>query len=240
MGDAAIRGEDVRGRGNGGGGGRVASLLAPGRCVVVTVELQVGVVGDGAMFPALVEAVRDGHVVEHAAQVCDAARAAGVPVVHAVVAERADGAGQSANTKIGALVRKQRQRYGAGATDEGQPGVALVPQLGPAPSDVVASRIHGLTPFTSTSLDQVIRNLATEFPITVVLMGVSLNVGVLGAALSAADLGYHVVLVRDAVAGVPTGYAEAVLAHTLSMVATLATSAEVVARWSPGAEGGDA
>ena len=42
---------------------------------------------------------------------------------------------------------------------------------------------------------------------TVVAIGVSLNVGVLGLVLSAVDLGYQVVVPTDAVAGVPEAYA---------------------------------
>ena len=41
---------------------------------------------------------------------------------------------------------------------------------------------------------------------TVVATGVSVNVGIMGLCLSAVDLGYQVVLVRDAVAGVPAEY----------------------------------
>ena len=36
---------------------------------------------------------------------------------------------------------------------------------------------------------------------------------------------------RDAVAGVPAEYADAVMEHTLSLVATLTTSAELVRIW---------
>ena len=62
--------------------------------------------------------------------------------------------------------------------------------------------------------------------------GVSVNVGILGLCLSAADLGYQVVLVRDAVAGVPAGYAESVIENTLAMVATVVTSAELLEAWA--------
>jgi nicotinamidase-related amidase len=65
-------------------------------------------------------------------------------------------------------------------------------------------------------------------------MGVSLNLGITGAALSALDLGYQVVVVRDAVVGVPIEYGDAVLANTISMIATIATSDEIVDIWSGG------
>jgi nicotinamidase-related amidase len=50
--------------------------------------------------------------------------------------------------------------------------------------------------------------------------------------LSAVDLGYQTVLVRDAVAGVPPGYAEAVIANTLSLLTTVVKADELVGAWS--------
>lgn len=47
-------------------------------------------------------------------------------------------------------------------------------------------------------------------------VGVSVNEALLGACLSAADLGYRLVLPRDAVAGVPEQYVDAVIEHTLA------------------------
>jgi nicotinamidase-related amidase len=65
----------------------------------------------------------------------------------------------------------------------------------------------------------------------VVATGVSVNLGVFGMVLTALDLGYQVVLVRDAVAGVPPEYAEAVIENSLSLVSTVVTSDELVAAW---------
>ena len=62
--------------------------------------------------------------------------------------------------------------------------------------------------------------------------GVSLNVGVLGLVLSAVDLGYQVVLVRDAVVGVPAEYGESVIANSLGLIATVTTSVELVETWA--------
>ncbi len=97
------------------------------------------------------------------------------------------------------------------------------------PRDIVVPRLHGMTPFTSTSLDQILRNLGVR---TVVATGVSVNLGVFGMALTALDLGYQVVIPTDAVAGVPREYADAVLEHSLSLIATLTTTDELLALWS--------
>ncbi len=79
-----------------------------------------------------------------------------------------------------------------------------------------------------TDLDAVLRNLGVT---TVVGIGVSVNIGMMDFAFDAVNAGYQMVLPRDAVAGVPDDYAEAVLDNTLSLVATVPTTDEVLAVW---------
>ena len=59
-----------------------------------------------------------------------------------------------------------------------------------------------------------------------------MNIGITGMAMVAVDLGYRVVVVTDAVAGVPRDYSDAVMQHTLAPLATRMTSDELVAHWS--------
>jgi len=95
----------------------------------------------------------------------------------------------------------------------------------------VLPRHHGVGPMSGTQLDPMLRNLGVR---TIVGVGVSVNVGVTNLAFDAVNLGYQVVIPRDAVAGVPFDYANAVLDNTLHIVATLTTTAEVVRVWSGG------
>ena len=207
---------------------RLRSLVDPSTTAVVTMELQQGVVGPDALLPELVQRVAEAKTVEAAAKVCQAARTVGVRVVHCTAEHRADGAGATENAKIMALIGKLRREQGVLPTEIGTPGAALVAELGPEPADIVIPRMHGMTPFMSTSLDQMLRNLGTK---TVVATGVSVNIGILGLCLNALDLGYQVVLVRDAVAGVPAEYADAVIDNTLSLIATITTSTELCSLW---------
>ena len=207
---------------------RLAGLVDPATTAVVTMELQRGIVGKRGMFPALVEECSAKRTIEHAGEVCAAARAVGIRVVHCTAEGRADGAGSTENCKVFALAAKARRQHGA-ATAPGSEGAKLVPELGEDPRDITIARLHGMTPFTSTSLDQVLRNLGTR---TVVATGVSVNLGVFGLCLSAIDLGYNVVLVRDAVAGVPAEYADAVIDNSLSLLTTITTSAELCSLWA--------
>ena len=112
---------------------------------------------------------------------------------------------------------------------DGTPAVELVPELEAEPGDLVSHRAHGVSPFVGTSLDPTLRALGVS---TVVATGVSLNLGIVGLAIEAVDLGYHVVVVSDAVCGVPPEYAEAVARHTLALVAKLATTDDVVVAFS--------
>ncbi len=207
---------------------RLGSLVDPATTAVVTMEMQNGVIGEGALFPALVDEVVASGMVAAAASVCDAARGVGARVVHCTAEHRLDGAGQAENCKVFAMAEKLRRDQGIVPTAAGTPGAALVSELGPEPADIVVARIHGMTPFMSTSLDQVLRNLGTT---TIVALGVSVNIGMLGLCINAIDLGYQVVLVRDGVAGVPAAYAESVIDNTLSMIATITTSAELIDLW---------
>jgi nicotinamidase-related amidase len=206
---------------------RLRSILDPATTAVLTMELQNGVVGEGAMFGALVDELRRAGTLDTVRRLCDGARDAGARVVHCTVAARPDGAGTTENCKIFAMSAKQRREQGSTATDIGTSGVELIDGL-EDPRDIVVPRLHGMTPFTSTSLDQILRNLGMR---TVVATGVSLNLGVFGMALTALDLGYQVVIPTDAVAGVPREYADAVLEHSLSLIATLTTADDVLGLW---------
>jgi biuret amidohydrolase len=203
----------------------LSELVAPETTAVVTVEMQRGVIGDLVSDNALRRAVIDKKIIPAAVRLVTAARAAGVRVVHATVGLRADRAGLTINNRIMAMVVK-----GPDQVLQGSPEAELIPELGPEPADIVCGRIHGLTPFTGTELDPILRNLGVR---TIVPVGVSVNEALLGTCLTAADLGYRIVLPVDAVAGVPEEYAAAVIQHTLALITNPATVDEVVAAWKP-------
>lgn len=202
----------------------LSELLDPAHTAVLTMELQRGVVGDSATIRTLADEVASLGVVDNAARVVRAARAAGARVVHCTAEFRPDRAGSSDNAPMLRMLAK-----GDAHLLIGSPEAAVVPELGPEPSDVIASRTHGLTPFPGTDLDQILRNLGVR---TVVATGVSVNIGVTGMVMGAVDRGYRVALVTDAVAGVPREYTEAVIEHTLAPLATRVTTDDVVAVWT--------
>lgn len=207
---------------------RLRGLVTSGRAAVLTMELQEGVVGSEALMQTLVEEVNELGVRKVAARLCHEARQRDIPVVHCVAENRSDGLGATDNCAVFALNNRLRRETGSTPIDSGSPGAALIAELGPEPSDLVVSRIHGLTPFTQTSLDQILRNLKID---TIIVTGVSVNIGILGTVISAVDLGYNVVVVRDGVCGVPRHYAQDVLEHTMSLLATVVRCDDVVSAW---------
>ena len=208
---------------------RLAGLVVPDTTAVLTMELQNGVVGTGALMAALVEEVERVGVRPTAGRLCTAARDRGIQVVHCVAENRPDGRGATDNCKVFAMNNRLRRETGSTPIDQRTDGAKLVAELGPDDRDIVVARIHGLTPFTQTSLDQILRNMSIR---TLVVTGVSVNLGIFGTVMSAADLGYNVVIVRDGVCGVPREYAEAVLENSLSLLATIASADDVIAAWN--------
>ncbi len=200
----------------------LAELVATAHTAVVTSELQRGVVGEPSALPELAAAAQRS-AVPNAARLCVAARAAGAQVIHATAGRRADGRGSNANCRLFLGVR-----HSPVALLPGSPEVQVLPQLGPEPDDLVLTRLHGLSPMAGTDLDPVLRNLGVT---TLVVSGVSVNVAITNLVMDAVNLGYQVVVPRDAVAGLPADYADAVIDNTLALLATVTTTDAVLAAW---------
>jgi biuret amidohydrolase len=201
----------------------LSELVASGHTALVTQECQGATVGREAALPQLAE-IAQRVAVPNIARLVAAARAAGVPVIHCVAMRREDGQGSNHNARlfIGILKTSVPLRPGT-------PAVEVVPEIGVADSDVVLSRLHGLGPMGGTDLDPVLRNLGVT---TIVGVGVSVNVAIPNFVMDAVNHGYQFVLPRDAVAGIPESYADDVIDNSLSLLATIATTDEVIGAWS--------
>ncbi len=196
-------------------------LAAPGHTALVTQECQGAIIGPHAGLGLLAAEARRV-ALPNIVRLLPAARAAGVRVVHCLVQRRPDGVGANHNAKIFAL--------GRGDVDiaPGTPGAALLPELGPEPTDLVLSRWHGVGPMGGTDLDAILRNLGVS---TIVVAGVSLNIAIPNVVMDAVNAAYRVVVPRDAVAGIPTEYGRAIIANTLSLLATISTTDDLLRVW---------
>lgn len=202
----------------------LAELADPRYTALLIMEVQRGVVGDLAKFPELAEAWAECDGTANAARLAAAARTAGVRVVQCTAAFRADRAGSHAANSpfVRNLLRDPDHML------DGTPVVEVVGELR-HPDDLESRRYHGFSPFTGTALDATLRSLDTS---TVVVAGVSLNLGIPGLCLEAVNLGYRVVVVTDAVAGFPAAYAAAVMSNTIGLLAARASSGDLIGAWT--------
>jgi nicotinamidase-related amidase len=201
----------------------LGALVDPATTVVVTSECQNGVIGPQSPLPDLAAVAAEG-VIPNGARVCAAARDAEVPVIHCIAGRRPDDRGSNRNTRLFAAILRSGARI-----DLGTPAADVVAEFAVSPADFVLSRIHGLSPMAGTDLDPILRNLGAA---TIVVVGVSVNIAITNLVMDAVNHGYQVVVVRDAVAGVPPSYADAVMEHTLSLLATVATTEDLLACWA--------
>ncbi|OBJ66739.1 cysteine hydrolase [Mycobacterium asiaticum] len=201
----------------------LADVAAPGHTAIVTQECQGAVMGPDAGLALLAEEARRV-ALPNIVRLLPAARAARVHVVHCLVRRRPDGLGSNHNARIFAM---------SGGVDiaPGTSGAALLPEMGPEPSDLVLSRWHGVGPMGGTDLDAVLRNLGVS---TIVVVGVSLNIAIPNLVMDAVNAAYRVVVPRDAVAGIPADYGNAVIANTLSLLATITTTDQLLEAWAEG------
>jgi nicotinamidase-related amidase len=199
----------------------LADFAAPGHTAIVTQELQGAVVGPNAGLGALAKEARR-EALPNIGRLLPVARSAAVRVVHCLVQKRPDGLGANHNAKIFAMSNT------AVDISPGSEGATLLPEFGPAPTDVVLSRWHGVGPMGGTDLDAILRNLGVT---TIVAVGVSVNIAITNLVMDAVNAAYRVVVPRDAVAGIPTEYATAIVDNTISLLATVTTTDELIAAW---------
>jgi len=198
------------------------ALVDASHTTLVTQECQRGVIGDLSQLPEL--AAEAQRALPQMAALVRAARSAHVPVIHCTAERRADGKGANSNARIFQYMAKAPVKLVPGS-DAAQ----IVPELAVQDSDLVLARLHGLSPFQGTELDFVLRNLGTR---SLVCVGVSVNVAIQNLAFDAVNAGYQVVIPRDAVAGFPRSYVDAVFANTLGAIATLVTSEQLLTAWA--------
>jgi biuret amidohydrolase len=201
----------------------LSEIAAPEHTAIVTQECQGAFIGPDAGLAQLADEARRV-ALPNITRLLPVARAAGVRVVHCTVQRRPDGLGANHNAKIFAIGRGEVNIL------PGTPGAAVLPELGPEPTDLVLSRWHGVGPMGGTDLDAVLRNLGVS---TIVVVGVSLNIAIPNVVMDAVNAAYRVVVPRDAVAGIPTEYGDAIIDNMLSLLATITSTDDLLQAWSP-------
>ncbi|MBT2545985.1 cysteine hydrolase [Streptomyces sp. ISL-44] len=199
--------------------------LDPATTALLTVECQNGVVGEESALPELAKEARASGMLGRVAALADAARGAGVQVLHAVAERRPDGRGANSNARLFRAAGKLPVRQIAGTE-----AVQLAAPLAVAEQDLVVRRLHGLSPMSGTDLDALLRNLGIR---TLVVTGVSSNIAIPNTVFDAVNLGYQVVVPADAIAGVPASCTAEVIRNSLALVATITTAEALLKQWAP-------
>jgi nicotinamidase-related amidase len=201
----------------------VGPLVVPGTTALLTNEVQPSTVGGGEGLAA-----SGARVLPNIVRLADAARPGGVQVMHCVKVFRRDSLARNRNVMLYRL-RGQVPSGPVEADSRPVEGSVLAPELGPHPSDLVMTRLHGMGAVCDTGVVPVLRNLGIT---TVVVVGVSLNIGVPNTVMDLVNHAFEVVVPRDAVAGTPDDYGEQMIANTIRFLATVTTTDALVEAWS--------
>ncbi|MGE4650807.1 MAG: cysteine hydrolase [Myxococcota bacterium] len=199
----------------------LSPYLSPADCAVLVFECQENVIGSESSIPGLAAAVRDGGMLGNIAALLEAARGAGARIFYCTAESRPGDVGR-ARTPL--LDRLQRD-LGASA---GPVDSSVVKEIAPEAGDIRMPRSHGMSAFFDSGLDPCLRDLGTR---TVIPVGVSLNIGLLGTTVEAVNRGYRVIMPADCVAADPPEYGEQILRYSIRNLAYLSTAAEIVAAW---------
>ncbi len=207
--------------------------VAPESTTILTQECQKGVIGDYSLLPMLAESAKAVGLVENVNRILIAGRAAGCEVLHCIAASRPDRRGASTNAPLfhGSARNAKELAESTGGPNPmvpGGPGTELMDGIESAESDVFSTRIGGLSPVNGTDVPTLLRNLGAK---TVVIVGVSSNVAIPNAALDCVNYGFNVVIARDAITGYPVEYTDVIIKNTLSLVAKITTTDELVDIW---------
>jgi nicotinamidase-related amidase len=147
--------------------------------VLLVMDVQRGIVARYAEDPGYLQRV---------AGAIAAARAAGIPVVYAVVGFR------PGHPEISPRNLSFSSIAGSGGFVAGDPATEIHPDIAPREGDVVVTK-RRVSAFAGSDLEVVLRSLGAE---TLVLAGIATSGVVLSTLRQAADLDYRLVVLADA------------------------------------------
>ena len=195
--------------------------LDPARTALIIQDLQNDVISEGGAFadsgaPAHAQSQ---NVVANVKGLADAARAAGVPVMHVHYIVEAGAKGLKQNAPLFQGVKESN------ALVRGSWGAAPVDGLEPQDGDHVVEKTR-MNGFYNTVLDNLLRGYGTE---TIVITGAWTNMSIEHTSRHGADAGYEIVVVSDGTSTLNDEWQNAGLNYALTNVGRTATAAEVTA-----------
>ena len=205
-----------------------ALQLDPATTALVLIEFQNEFVSEGgALHPAVAPVMDKTGMLANTVALVDAARAAGVTIMHAPITF-APGYGELSRHPYGIL----KGVVDGNAFVKGTWGAAIVDQLAPAAGDIVIEGKRGLDTFASTNLDFILRSKGIE---TVILGGFLTNCCVESTMRSGYENGYRVFTVKDCVAATSQAEHDNAITYDFPMFSMPVSAETVIAALSPAA-----
>jgi nicotinamidase-related amidase len=196
--------------------------LDPATTAVVLIEYQNEFTSDGGALHGAVAAVMDKtNMLANTAQVVEAARAAGVTIMHAPITFAA-GYNELSKHPYGIL----KGVVDGSAFVKGSWGAAIVDELTPEDGDILIEGKRGLDTFASTNLDFILRSKGIT---TIVLGGFLTNCCVESTMRSGYENGYQVITLTDCTAATSVPEHENAISYDYPMFSKPMTAAEVIA-----------
>ena len=198
------------------------TISEPSSTAILYIECQNGLLGPHSALPQIAAAAKP-HV-PSMARLAAGARTAGATVVHL-----------TAVPVSGTRSFNRRSPLFGGLMDvladwtHDHPAVQPIDEIGVGPDDLVLPRSSGFSPTYGNDTFKILRNLGIK---TLVFAGISVNVAIPVSATEACDEDFQVIIARDAVAGAPDAYVDAMLQHTLAMIGRLHTVDELLDDWA--------
>ena len=206
--------------------------MNPATTALVLIEFQNDFTSEGgALHGAVQESMAATGMLAHARTALEAARAAGVTVIHSPISF-APGYHEITAHPYGIL----KGVVDSTAFVQGTWGAQIVADVAPAGDDIVIEGKRGLDAFGSTNLDFILRSKGIT---TVVLAGFLTNCCVESTMRSAYEKGFEVVTLTDAVAGTSAAEHENAIAYDYPMFSKPTTVDAFVAALQGVATGAD-
>jgi biuret amidohydrolase len=200
----------------------IRGLVVPSQTALLLNEVQPSTVSGPSDL-----SVAAAKILPNLVRLVGAARAADVQVVHCVKVFRRDSLARNRNIL---LYRRRGLISNEPVVPDSRPvpGSIVAPEVGPDERDLVMTRLHGMGSVTDTGVVPVLRNIGVS---TVVVVGVSLNIGVPNTVMDLVNHAFEVVVAQDAVAGTPEDYGAQMLEHTIKFLATVTTTGALMEAW---------
>mgnify|MGYP000905459413 FL=1 len=205
--------------------------MDPNSTALVLIEFQNDFTTEGgALHGAVAESMESTDMLTHAREALQAARDAGVTIIHSPI-QFAEGYGEITAHPYGIL----KGVVDSTAFVKGSWGAEIVGDVAPEPGDIVLEGKRGLDAFASTNLDFILRSKGIK---TVALAGFLTNCCVESTMRSAYEKGFEVITLTDAVGATSAAEHANAITYDYPMFSKPTTVADFVATLQGGEASG--